>query len=229
LPTRILVVEDEQAIADLVARGLREAGYSVEVASRGAEALERVGAADFDLLILDLMLPDANGLELLGRLRSGGTGVPVLILSALGAVDDRVQGLERGADDYLGKPFSFPELLARVRALLRRGQSPADRLHVANLVLDCTRRRATRGGEPIDLAPKEFSVLEYLMRHHRCPVSRSQIVQHVWGTSYDGLTNVVDVYIRLLRSKVDERWPEKLIHTVRGVGYVIEAEEPARR
>jgi len=228
LPMRILVVEDEQAIADLVSRGLREAGCRVDVASRGAEALERVDAVEYDLLILDLMLPDANGLELLRRLRSGGTGVPVLILSALGAVDDRVLGLECGADDYLGKPFSFPELLARVRALLRRGLSPAERLQVADLVLDCTRRRATRGGEPIDLAPKEFSVLEFLMRHHGCPLSRTKIVQHVWGTSYDGLTNVVDVYIRLLRSKVDESWPEKLIHTVRGVGYVIEAEETAR-
>lgn len=226
---RILVVEDEQAIADIVARGLSEAGYSVEVAGNGAEALKRVEAAEYDLLVLDLVLPDANGLELLEKLRRGGAGVPVLILSALGAVGDRVEGLERGADDYLGKPFSFPELLARVRALLRRGQSLAEYLQVGDLVLDCTRRKATRAGEPIDLAPKEFSVLEFLMRHPGRPLSRTKIVQHVWGTSYDGLTNVVDVYIRLLRRKVDQAWPAKLIHTVRKVGYVIEREEAPRR
>ncbi|MBM3745288.1 MAG: response regulator transcription factor [Acidobacteria bacterium] len=226
---RILIVEDERAIAELVARGLKEAGYHVEVADSGAEALKRVEAAEHDLLILDLMLPDGSGLELLEKLRLGGTDVPVLILSALGAVDDRVQGLERGADDYLGKPFCFPELLARVRALLRRGQSLAERLQVADLVLDCTRRKATRAGEPIDLAPKEFSVLEFLMRHRGHPMSRTKIVQHVWGTSYDGLTNVVDVYIRLLRSKVDQPWPEKLIRTVRKVGYVIEGEGAPRR
>jgi len=226
---RILIVEDERAIAELVERGLKEAGYHVEVADSGAEALKRVEAAEHDLLILDLMLPDGSGLELLEKLRLGGTDVPVLILSALGAVDDRVQGLERGADDYLGKPFCFPELLARVRALLRRGQSLAERLQVADLVLDCTRRKATRAGEPIDLAPKEFSVLEFLMRHRGHPMSRTKIVQHVWGTSYDGLTNVVDVYIRLLRSKVDQPWPEKLIRTVRKVGYVIEGEGAPRR
>jgi two-component system copper resistance phosphate regulon response regulator CusR len=136
-----------------------------------------------------------------------------------------VKGLERGADDYLGKPFSFTELLARVRALLRRGQPTPERLQVGDLTLDCIRRKVTRSGEPIDLAPKEFSILEYLMRNRGRPLSRTMIVEHVWDMDYDGLTNIVDVYIRHLRSKVDDRWPLKLIHTVRGVGYMIETSE----
>jgi two-component system, OmpR family, copper resistance phosphate regulon response regulator CusR len=139
-----------------------------------------------------------------------------------------VKGLERGADDYLGKPFSFTELLARVRALLRRGQPTPERLEVGDLVLDCIRRKVTRGGEAIDLAPKEFSILECLMRNRGQPLSRTMIVEHVWDVDYDGLTNIVDVYIRHLRSKVDDRWSKKLIHTVRGVGYMIDSREKAR-
>lgn len=224
---RILVVEDEKRIADFVARGLTEAGFAVEVTSSGARALGMVHATDYDLLILDLMLPDMDGLELLEKIRNRKVSPPVLILSALGAVDDRVRGLESGADDYLGKPFSFVELLARVRALLRRGQAGPDRLQVGDLVLDCVRHKAMRAGEAIDLAPKEFSILEYMMRHRGRPLTRTKIVEHVWDTDYDGLTNIVDVYIRHLRSKVDDPWPQKLLHTIRGIGYMIDAGEPA--
>ncbi len=222
---RILVIEDEKRIGEFVARGLESAGYTVESAEDGVSGLERLHATEYDLVILDLMLPDMDGLKVLEKIRNRTSSPPVLILSALGAVDDRVKGLERGADDYLGKPFSFTELLARVRALLRRGQPTPERLQVGDLTLDCIRRKVTRGGEPIELAPKEFSILEYLMRNRGRPLSRTMIVEHVWDMDYDGLTNIVDVYIRHLRSKVDDRWPAKLIHTVRGVGYMIEAAE----
>jgi two-component system copper resistance phosphate regulon response regulator CusR len=222
---RILVIEDEKRIADFVARGLESAGYEVDSAGDGASGLELLHTADYDLVILDLMLPDIDGLKVLEKIRNRKVSPPVLILSALGAVDDRVKGLERGADDYLGKPFSFTELLARVRALLRRGQPMPERLQVGDLVLDAIRRKVTRGGEPIELAPKEFSILEYLMRNRGRALSRTMIVEHVWDMDYDGLTNIVDVYIRHLRSKVDDKWPAKLIHTVRGVGYMIEAPE----
>jgi len=223
---RILVIEDEKRIADFVARGLESSGYAVDMATDGAAGLEMLHATDYDLIILDLMLPDIDGLKVLEKIRNRKLSPPVLILSALGAVDDRVKGLERGADDYLGKPFSFAELLARVRALLRRGQPMPERLQVGDLVLDAIRRKVTRGGEPIELAPKEFSILEYMMRNQGEPLSRTMIVEHVWDMDYDGLTNIVDVYIRHLRSKIDDRWPQKLIHTVRGTGYMIDAGEP---
>lgn len=223
---RILVIEDEKRIADFVARGLESSGYAVDMATDGAAGLEMLHATDYDLIILDLMLPDIDGLKVLEKIRNRKLSPPVLILSALGAVDDRVKGLERGADDYLGKPFSFAELLARVRALLRRGQPMPERLQVGDLVLDAIRRKVTRGGEPIELAPKEFSILEYMMRNQGQALSRTMIVEHVWDMDYDGLTNIVDVYIRHLRSKIDDRWPQKLIHTVRGTGYMIDAGEP---
>jgi len=223
VPMRILVIEDEKRIAELIARGLENAGYQVDSAEEGAKGLEMAHAQDYDLIILDLMLPDMDGLRVLERLRNRKVCPPILILSALGAVDDRVKGLERGADDYLAKPFSFNELLARVRALLRRGQPLPERLQVGDLVLDVTRRRVSRSGQPIELAPKEFSILEFLMRNAGRPLTRTAIVEHVWEMDYDGLTNIVDVYIRHLRSKIDDRWPQKLIRTVRGIGYMIEA------
>ncbi len=224
---RILVIEDEKRIAELIGRGLEGAGYQVDAADTGASGLELAHTADYDAVILDLMLPDMDGLKVLERIRNRKASPPVLILSALGAVDDRVKGLERGADDYLSKPFSFAELLARVRALLRRRQASPERLQVGDLVLDAIRRKVTRGGEQIDLAPKEYSILEYLMRNVGKTLTRPMIVQHVWEMDYDGLTNIVDVYIRHLRGKIDDRWPRKLIRTVRGVGYVIEAGEKA--
>jgi heavy metal response regulator len=222
---RILVVEDEKRIADFLGRGLQGAGYAIDVAQDGATALQFTHDTDYDLVILDIMLPDMDGLKVLERIRSRRAGPPVLILSARGAVDDRVKGLETGADDYLTKPFAFVELLARVRALLRRGQPSPEKLQVADLALDCARRKVVRGAENIELAPKEFGILEYMMRNKGRPLSRTMIVEHVWDMDYDGLTNIVDVYIRHLRSKIDDRFPQKLIHTVRGIGYMIEAPE----
>jgi two-component system copper resistance phosphate regulon response regulator CusR len=227
---RILVVEDEKRIADFLSRGLQGAGYAVDAAPNGATAIDHIHATDYDLVVLDLMLPDMNGLQVLEKIRNRKVGPPVLILSAKGNLDDRVKGLEQGADDYLVKPFAFVELLARVRALLRRGQPAPERLQVADLSLDCVRRKVTRAGEPVELAPKEFGILEYMMRNKGRPLSRTMIVEHVWDMDYDGLTNIVDVYIRHLRSKVDDRFSQKLIQTVRGIGYMIEApEKPADR
>ncbi|HEY3444643.1 MAG TPA: response regulator transcription factor [Paludibaculum sp.] len=222
---RILLVEDEKRIADFVHRGLESAGYSIDLAEDGQSALDRIHAADYDLVILDLMLPDMDGLDVLAKARNRKVSPPVLILSARGGVDDRVRGLELGADDYLVKPFAFVELLARVRALLRRGQPTPERLVIGDLVLDCIRRKVSRASEPIDLAPKEFSILEYMMRNRGRPLSRTMIVEHVWDMEYDGLTNIVDVYIRHLRSKIDEKFPTRLIHTVRGIGYMLDTHD----
>jgi heavy metal response regulator len=227
---RILVVEDEKRIADFLCRGLEGAGYAVDAAPTGATAVENIHSTDYDLVVLDLMLPDMDGMRVLEKIRNRKAGPPVLILSARGALDDRVRGLEQGADDYLVKPFAFVELLARVRALLRRGQPAPERLQVADLTLDCIRRKVTRGPENIDLAPKEFGILEYMMRNRGRPLSRTMIVEHVWDMDYDGLTNIVDVYIRHLRSKIDDRFQQKLIQTVRGIGYMIDApDRPAER
>src|SRR5450631_543540 len=224
---RILVVEDEKRIADFLSRGLESGGYAVDVASTGSAAIDMVHATDYDLAVLDLGLPDMDGLSVLQKIRNRKSSPPVLILSARDAVDDRVKGLELGADAYLTKPFAFVELLARVRALLRRGQPTPERLQVADLALDCIRRKVTRSNENVELAPKEFSILEYLMRNRGRPLSRTMIVEHVWDMDYDGLTNIVDVYIRHLRSKIDDKWPVKMIHTVRGIGYMLDAPEVA--
>lgn len=230
---RLLLVEDEHRIADVLSRGLAGAGYAVDVADDAAQALAALHQADYDLVILDLMLPDADGLMVLEKLRNRKGGPPVLILSARAAVDDKVKGLELGADDYMTKPFAFVELLARVRVLLRRGLPLQDKLTVGDLVMDTVRRKVWRAGELIELAPKEFGILEFLMRNRGRPLSRTMIVEHVWEMDYDGLTNIVDVYIRHLRSKIDDKWKVKLIHTVRGIGYLIDspadtrAEKPA--
>lgn len=218
---RILLIEDEGRIADFVQRGLSDSGYSVDWASTGRAALEKLQDTEYELIILDLVLPDIDGLSLLEKIRNRQITPAVLILSARASVDDRVRGLELGADDYLIKPFAFAELLARTRALLRRGSALPERLQVADLALDCIRRRVTRGGRVIDLAPKEFSILEFLMRNEGKPLSRTAIVEHVWDTEYDGLTNIVDVYIRHLRTKVDDGYDMKMIRTVRGIGYML--------
>ena len=224
---RILIVEDEKRIQDFLSRGLESGGYAVDVAADGNTGVEMVHATEYDLIILDLNLPDIDGLQVLQKIRNRKVSPPVLILSARDAVDDRVKGLELGADDYLVKPFAFVELLARVRALLRRGQPTPERLQVGDLVLDCIRRKVTRSNENIELAPKEFSILEYLMRNRGRPLSRTMIVEHVWDMDYDGLTNIVDVYIRHLRSKIDDRFAVKMIHTVRGIGYMLDAPDSA--
>lgn len=222
---RLLVVEDEKRIADFLSRGLQSAGYAVDVVHTGEEATERVHSTEYDLVILDLGLPDMDGLQVLQKIKNRKSQSPVLILSARDSVDDRVKGLETGADDYLVKPFAFVELLARARVLLRRGQPTPERLQVGDLALDCIRRKVTRSNENIELAPKEFSILEYMMRNRGRPLSRTMIVEHVWDMDYDGLTNIVDVYIRHLRSKIDDKFPLKMIRTVRGIGYMLDAPE----
>jgi len=222
---RILLIEDEKRIAGFVARGLEDCGYVVDCAETGQDGLARMTDTAYDLVILDLMLPDLDGLVILEKIRNRNATQPVLILSARGSLDDRVKGLDFGADDYLVKPFAFVELLARVRALLRRGQAMPERLQVGDLVVDCLRRKVSRSGVNIDLAPKEFSILEYMLRNKGRALSRTMIVEHVWEMDYTGLTNIVDVYIRHLRSKIDDDWPQKLIKTVRGIGYMIGAAE----
>ena len=224
---RILVVEDESRIADFLSRGLVSAGYAVDVAATGGSAIDMIHSTDYDLVILDLGLPDVDGLTVLQKIRNRKVSPPVLILSARDAVDDRVKGLEGGADDYLVKPFAFVELLARVRVLLRRGQPTPEKLQVGDLSLDCIRRKVSRDGDNIELAPKEFSILEYLMRNRGRPLSRTMIVEHVWDMDYDGLTNIVDVYIRHLRSKIDDKWQQKMIQTVRGIGYMLDTPDRA--
>lgn len=227
---RILVVEDENRIADFVSRGLASGGCEVDVAATGAAAMDSIHSREYDLVVLDLGLPDMDGMDVLQKIRNRKVSPPVLILSARDAIDDRVKGLEAGADDYLVKPFAFVELQARIRALIRRGQPTPEKLQVGDLTLDCIRRRVARAGEPIELAPKEFSILEYLMRNPGRPLSRTMIVEHVWDMDYDGLTNIVDVYIRHLRSKIDDKWPTKMIHTVRGIGYMLDAaDKPSER
>jgi heavy metal response regulator len=223
---RVLVVEDEKRIADFLSRGLQSAGYTVDVANTGTQAVDLVHTNEFDLVVLDLGLPDMDGLQVLQKIKNRKTIPPVLILSARDSVDDRVRGLEQGADDYLVKPFAFVELLARARVLLRRGAPTPEKLQVGDLMLDCIRRKVTRNGESIELAPKEFSILEYMMRNRGRPLSRTMIVEHVWDMDYDGLTNIVDVYIRHLRSKIDDKYPTKMIHTVRGIGYMLDLTEP---
>src|SRR5437764_2770488 len=225
---RVLVVEDEKRIADFLSRGLQSAGYAVDVVHSGGDAVERVHTIEYDLIVLHLGWTDVDWLQVLQKIKNRKTIPPVLILSARDSVDDRVKGLEQGADDYLVKPFAFVELLARARVLLRRGQPTPEKLQVGDLTLDCIRRKVTRNNENIELAPKEFSILEYMMRNRGRPLSRTMIVEHVWDMDYDGLTNIVDVYIRHLRSKIDDKFPAKMIRTVRGIGYMLDTPEAAQ-
>ena len=222
---RILVVEDDPSIAEFVAAGLRQEGLAVDVASNGVDGLDRASAHPYDAAIVDVMLPRLDGLSLVAALRRAGVTTPVLFLSARHSVDDRVKGLQTGGDDYLTKPFAFQELLARVQALTRRGQLPieAAELAVGDLRLDRLTRRASRGGTPIELRPREFALLEYLMRHPGKVVSKTTIVSQVWNYSFDTGTNAVDVLVHRLRDKIDKDFASKLLHTVRGVGYVLKA------
>ncbi len=218
-----LIIEDDKAIADFIARGLREAGFAVDVASNGTDGLDAALTQNPDVAIVDVMLPGRDGLSVIDELRKQGRTTPVLILSAKRSVDDRVRGLQAGGDDYLTKPFAFAELLARVQALVRRAsRTPeATTLTVADLVMDLLSRRVTRAGQPIDLRPREFALLEYLMRNAGKVVSKTMILSHVWEYNFDPQTNIVDVLVSRLRDKVDRPFEIKLLQTVRGVGYVI--------
>ena len=219
---RILLAEDELQIADFISRGLTENGYSVDVAHDGEEAVQWPAVADFDVIILDVLLPVLDGIEVCRTLRKRGLRTPILMLTARDAVEDRVLGLDSGADDYLVKPFAFSELLARLRALSRR--EPAllgNPLQVSDLVLDTATRQVVRSDTNLDLTAKEFSILEYFMRHPGQVLSRNVIAEHVWNYDFENATNVIDVHIKNLRKKIDDPFQEKLIQTVRGVGYKI--------
>jgi two-component system copper resistance phosphate regulon response regulator CusR len=220
---RILVVEDEPVAATVLAKGLREHAYAVDVASDGPSAFEQATINDYDLMIVDVLLPGMNGLELCARLRADGVSAPILMLTARGEPDQRVQGLDAGADDYLPKPYHFPELLARVRALLRRGPALASSvLEVDDLRIDTRGRRIERAGRPIQLTTKEYALLEYLARRSGEVVGRADIAEHVWDDSFDPMSNLIEVYIQRLRRKVDDGHGIKLIHTRRGAGYTLD-------
>jgi heavy metal response regulator len=224
----ILVVEDEKKVASFIKRGLEAANYSVDVEHDGKAGLNRILEGGFDLVILDVMLPTLDGFSIMKQIRQERLTVPILLLTARVTVADRVSGLDQGADDYLTKPFAFEELLARVRALLRRGGPPAPSvLAIADLRLDPATREVSRGDRRIELSPKEFALLEFLLRRQEQILSRAVIAQHVWGVDYDTFTNVIDVYVNYLRKKIDDDFEVKLIHTVRGVGYVLKKEPPA--
>ena len=221
---RILVVEDDPPLCRFLRKGLEQEHYAVDVAQDGEQARDMLQAANYDLLVLDLNLPKLSGTEVLRCIRPQRPHLPVLVLTAKSRIEDRVSTLDTGADDYLVKPFSFSELSARVRALLRR--SPAvtsSTLKVADLLLDRVERRVERGGKRIELTAKEFTLLEYLMRNEGRRITRNMIIEHVWNIGFDTATNVVDVYINYLRKKVDESFTPKLIHTIRGVGYELRA------
>jgi DNA-binding response OmpR family regulator len=223
---RVLVVEDERKIAAYVKRGLEEQGHAVDIAYTGREALDWIEAVEFDLIVLDILLPELDGLEVCNQLRQRGVRTPVLMLTARDTIDDRVAGLDAGADDYLVKPFAMRELSARLRALSRRSADvpKSTVLRVADLELDTLTRRARRGGETIDLTAKEYAVLECLLRHPEQVLTRTMIAEHVWSYDVFNQSNVVDVYIRNLRRKLDDPFEVKLIHTVRGAGYRISSE-----
>jgi len=224
---RLLIVEDEQKTGDYLKQGLSEAGFLVSLARTGLDGHHLAMTEEFDLLILDVMLPDVDGWRILQSLRESGQKTPVLFLSARDNVDDRVKGLELGADDYLVKPFAFAEVLARVRTLLRRGQAPAivDQLQIGDLILDIPRRRVTRQGKKVNLSHKEFCLLELLVRRQGEVLTRSLIASQVWDMNFDSDTNVIDVAIRRLRAKIDDDFETKLIHTVRGMGYKLELDD----
>jgi two-component system copper resistance phosphate regulon response regulator CusR len=218
---RILIIEDEPNVVKILVKGLEADHFAVDVAMDGEEGLQLATEIDYDLLILDWNLPKLDGLTLLKRLRKFGSSVRVFFVSARKETDDRITALQAGADDFLLKPFSFDELRARINALLRRPQELLDRLSVDDLVLDRMRHVVTRAGKPITLTQREYALLEYLMRNAGRPVTRTMVVEHVWNLGFDGLTNIVDVYVNYLRVKIDQGFDKPLIHTARGVGYLI--------
>lgn len=222
---RILVVEDEPKLNELITARLRREHYSIDSCLSGDAAMDYLACAQYDLLVLDIMLPGISGLELLRSLRGRGDKTPVLLLTALDSIPDRVSGLDSGADDYLVKPFAFDELLARIRVLLRRSAGSVSNVYtLADLTVDCDARTVKRGETNISLSAKEFAILEYLIRNSGTVLSRERISNHIWNYDYEGGSNIVDVYIRYLRKKIDDGFEKKLIHTVRGVGYVLREE-----
>jgi len=218
---RILVVEDDRKVASFIQRGLEQEGYAVDVLHDGEQAGAQAGVVGYDCVVLDLMLPGRTGFQVLRDIRSNRGDLPILILTARDSLEDRVTGLDAGADDYMGKPFALAELSARIRALLRRHGPHETTLRVADLEMDSLRRRVTRGGRTIDLKPKEYALLEYLMRNSGRPLTRSLIIEHVWDIHFDSVSNVVEVHISALRNKIDRGEAVPLIHTLRGVGYVL--------
>ena len=219
---RLLVVEDDPVAAEVLSRGLREQAYAVDLASDGSAAMARALVYDYDLIVLDVLLPGINGLEVCRRLRGRKVAAPILMLTARGGVEERVEGLDAGADDYLPKPFHFSELLARVRALLRRGPELGPSVqHVGDLAIDTRTRRVERNGQAIQLTTKEYMLLAYLARRQGQVVTRADISEHVWDEHFDPTSNVIDVYVQRLRRKVDDGHAQRLIHTQRGAGYVM--------
>jgi heavy metal response regulator len=224
---RILLVEDDSSVSGFIVRGLREERYAVDLATDGEMGLAMAETTLYDIIILDVMLPKLNGIDVCRRLRAQRQTTPILLLTARDAIADRVTGLDTGADDYLTKPFAFAELLARIRALLRRGCSqPILHMKIADLELDPVSHRVWRAGQDIVLTNKEYSLLEYLMRNTGRVLTRTAITEHVWDIHYESVTNIVDVHIKTLRSKMDRDFSPQLIHTVRGVGYVLKIPEP---
>ncbi len=223
---RVLVIEDEAKVANFIRKGLQQEQYAVDVARNGEEGTYQAETFDYDVVILDLMLPKLSGLDVLRNLRTKKPNLPVLILTAKASVEDRVKGLDSGADDYLAKPFAFAELVARIRALMRRGQQEDSKLRVADLEIDTATHQASRESRRLDLKPKEFALLEFLMRNAHRPVSRTMIIEHVWDIHFDAVSNVVDVHINSLRNKIDRGESRPLIHTIRGVGYMLTDTRP---
>jgi DNA-binding response OmpR family regulator len=220
-PMRILVIEDDVKVANFIQAGLQQEGHAVDVLHDGAKAGEQALAIDYDAVILDVMLPGRSGFQVLRDIRARKASLPVLMLTAKDSVEDRVAGLDAGADDYLAKPFALAEVTARLRALLRRGAPRESVLRVADLEMDTIKRLVRRAGKLIDLKPKEYALLEFLMRHSDRPLTKSLIIEHVWDIHFDSISNVVEVHINSLRNKVDRGFTPPLIHTIRGVGYVL--------
>jgi DNA-binding response OmpR family regulator len=218
---RILVVEDDRKVASFIHDGLAQEGYAVDVLHDGNHAGEQALACDYDAVVLDLMLPGRSGFQVLRDIRARKATVPILILTAKDSLEERVAGLDSGADDYMVKPFALAELSARLRAVLRRGTARENTLRVAGLEMDTVRRTVRRDGKPIDLKPKEYALLEFLVRNSDRPVTKSLIIEHVWNIHFDSVSNVVEVHINALRNKIDRGFDRPLIHTIRGVGYIL--------
>lgn len=226
---RVLVVEDERDLNRIICKRLKMEGYSVDSCFDGEEAVDYIMATSYDIIIMDIMMPKKNGYEVLSEVRGKGNITPILFLTAKDAIEDRVKGLDLGADDYLVKPFHFDELLARVRVMVRRKHGTvSNKLQIADLVLDTSTREVERSGKKIELSAKEFAMLEYMMQNEGIVLSREKLEEHIWSYDYQGASNMIDVYIRYIRIKVDTDFDKKLIHTVRGVGYVLKDKEKER-